>query len=282
MSSPVTDIVSVAALHFAATIGPDHWHRTRPQPIQLSVHLHLAPLYLNTPGRSDDVRDSLHYGHLAKAVERRVGAKEEQGYATARALVEDVTDAVFAFARDSGAEVGGVVHAVCVILSLPKQILLAEGFEVELTTRASDWTAQSTGSDRGSRPGAIVRVTDLVLPVLIGVNPPERLAKQRILTGITFFEAARTDTEDVYREVDYPKVVQQITTDIDRSSYLTLEKLVYEIIQTAYRTSDAQLNSNSDVSASRIDTITVRCRKPSALSFGDASGVEMTRTRGTH
>lgn len=68
--------------------------------------------------------------------------------------------------------------------------------------------------------------------------------------------------------------------DIESSTHLTLEKLVYEIIQTAYRASHQ--SSNSGTSASRIEAITVRCQKPSALSFSDASGVEITRTRKTH
>jgi dihydroneopterin aldolase len=193
---------------------PDQWHRTRPQPIQVSLHLHLAPLYLDTPGRSDDVADSLHYGHLAKAVERRVDARDADGYASARALVEDVTDAAFGFARDAVGRdadaVGGVVHAVRVVLSLPKQILLAGGFEVELIMRASDWTPPSGAPNTSSKAGAIVRVTDPVLPVLIGVNPPERLAKQRLVTDLTFFEAARTSVEG--GEVDYPAIVRQIAT----------------------------------------------------------------------
>ena len=206
-----TDTVSLAALHLAATVGPDQWHRTRPQPIQLSLHLHLAPFYLDTSGRSDDVADSLHYGHLAKAVERRVSARAADGYASASALVEDVTDAAFGFARDAvgrdGDAVGGVVHAVRVVLSLQKQILLAGNFEVELTTRASDWMRAPSAI---SKAGAIVRVTDLILPVLIGVNPPERLDKQRVVTDLTFFEAAHTGAEG--GEVDYSAIVQQIAT----------------------------------------------------------------------
>lgn len=222
MSQPTdTDIVSLAALHLAATIGPDHWHRTRPQPIQLSLQLHLAPLYLDAPGRSDDVADSVHYGHLAKAVERRVGARAEQGYGSARALVEDVTDAAFQFAWDAvGKEVdadavGRVVHAVRVVLGVPKQILLTGNFEVELTTRTSDWISQSRTAT-GCKGSAIVRVTDLIFPVVIGVNPPERLSKQRVITDLTFFEATRSGADvDGKVEgvvVDYPAIVQQIAT----------------------------------------------------------------------
>jgi len=219
-----TDIVSLSALHSSATIGPDHWHRTRPQPVQLSLHLHLVPFHLDASGRSDDVADSLHYGHLAKAVERRVGARAEQGYASARALLNDVTDAAFDFARgavgkDAGADAaGGVVHAVRVVLSLPKQILLAGGFEVELTTHASEWTPRSesesgSGADTSPKAGAIVRVVNLILPVLIGVNPPERLAKQRVVTDLTFFEAARTSIEG--GEVDYC-LSRPVTRDLPR------------------------------------------------------------------
>ena len=46
-----------------------------------------------------------------------------------RTLLEDVTDAAFGFTTDSagwdGDSMGGVIHAVGVVLSLPKQILLA-------------------------------------------------------------------------------------------------------------------------------------------------------------
>lgn len=243
-----TDIVSVSALHLTATVGPDHWHRTRPQPVHLTVHLHLTPSYLNTPGQSDNVTDSLHYGHLVKAVETRVGKRselastheekeEDRGYASARALVEDVTDAAFEFVRDAMGRAGqtrgameAMIHAVRVVLELPKQILLARGFEIDLVTRASDWLSRSArgsgsglGSGSGSTAGAVVRVRDLVLPVLIGVNPPERLAKQHVITHLTFFEAPHTNITDVpgpegapapeaMMEIDYPSIVQQIAT----------------------------------------------------------------------
>ena len=95
-------------------------------------------------------------------------------------------------------------------------------------------------------------MTGMILPVLIGVNPPERIAKQRIVADLTFFEAARTSAES--GEADYPAIVQQIATqvtcvpissvrlllimdgststqDVERSIHLTLEKLAYEVIR---------------------------------------------------
>lgn len=232
-SSTSTDIVSLSALHLTTTVGPDHWHRTRPQPIHLTLHLHLSPSYLTTPGQSDNVTDSLHYGHLAQSVQRRIGNSNNTkradggpgGYASPRALADDVTDAAFEFVRDvitvpgpvgsaahsQATAVAEVIHAVRIVLELPKQILLASGFEIELVTRASDWLLRST-STTGA---AIVRVKNLILPVLIGVNPPERLAKQRVITHLTFFESVRPSTdvpEDSPKEIDYPSIVQQIVT----------------------------------------------------------------------
>ena len=56
---------------------------------------------------------------------------------------------------------------------------------------------------------------------------------------------------------------------------------MYEVIQTAYRAFDVHSNSISDAGASQspFGVITVRCREPSAVTFGDVSGVEMTDTR---
>lgn len=218
MSSTLdTDIISLAALHLAATVGPDHWHRTRPQPLHLSLHLHLSPSSLNTPGQSDNVADSLHYGHLAKAVETRVSERRAEGYTSPRALLIDVTDAALTFVSAAGRD--AAVHAVRVVVRLPKQILLAGGFEVELSTCAS--------AGLGSTPGTIVRVTDLILPVLIGVNPPERLAKQRVITHLTFVEASSREAgpEGERVEMDYPAIVQQIVT-ASTSLYFFLSHLV--------------------------------------------------------
>ena len=55
---------------------------------------------------------------------------------------------------------------------------------------------------------------------------------------------------------------------------------MYEVIRTVYRAFDVHPNSTSDAGASRVaEAIVVHCRKPSAVTFAAASGVEMTRTR---
>ncbi|KAG1850214.1 Dihydroneopterin aldolase-domain-containing protein [Suillus subalutaceus] len=242
MSLPTTttDVVLVDTIQLTANIGPDCWGRLREQPVSITVHLHLKPSFLNISAHSDNVVDSIHYGHLTKAI-----SALSPSYADVRALVHEVTQKAFVLA-------GVNVDAVRVVIGLPKQILLANDFEVEvITPRGKDDLQQA----------ARVSVKDLIIPVLIGVNPPERLAKQRVITNITFYEKSGM------RQVDYPAIIKQISNEIENTAYLTLEKFVLHIVRSSCLASDA------------IEAVTTRSQKPSALSFAHSSGVEMTRYR---
>ncbi|KAG6916073.1 hypothetical protein DXG01_008547 [Tephrocybe rancida] len=260
-----TDVVFVDTLHLSANIGPDCWGKTRPQPVEVSVYLHLTPSFLNAPGASDDVLDSVHYGHLSKAISSKIA-----GYAFTG--VEKLVEAVNV---EAAALAGPAVEEVRVVVNLPKQVLLAEGFLVDTMTSMKDKTTSRN-----------VKIQNLVLPVLIGVNPPEREAKQRVITNIVFHERPGMSA-DPRPLVDYPAVVTEIvkvrqlcTTcyqgflylrigwkGIDASAYLTLEKFVMKIVRTACLASE------------EIESVTVRSQKPSALSFANTSGVEITRRR---
>ncbi|KAG2355533.1 hypothetical protein BDR07DRAFT_1453741 [Suillus spraguei] len=223
---PTTDVVLVDTIQLTANVGADCWGRLREQPISITVHLHLKTSFLDISGQSDNVIDSIHYGHLTKAV-----SALSASYADVRTLIHEVTQKAFALAGEN-------VDAVRVVIGLPKQILLANDFEVEvITSRGQDSLQQA----------AKVSIKDLIMPVLIGVNPPERLAKQRVITNITFYEKSGMHQE------------------IEHTAYLTLEKFVLHIVRSSCLASDA------------IEAVTTRSQKPSALSFAHSSGVEMTR-----
>lgn len=239
MSLPTpTDVVLVEAVQLTANVGADCWGRTRDQPVSISVYLHLKPTFLDVSGQSDNVADSIHYGHLTKAISALSGP-----YTNVRALVHEVTEKAFALA-------GETADAVRVVVGLKKLILLAEDFEVEVVT--------PSGQNSLQQPAKVV-IKSLILPVLIGVNPPERLAKQRVITNITFYEKSGM------HQVDYIAIIKQISEEIDNTAYLTLEKFVLQIVRSACLASDA------------IEAVTARSQKPSALSFAHSSGVEITR-----
>jgi dihydroneopterin aldolase len=185
MSLPTTtDVVLVDTIQLTANIGADCWGRPREQPISITVHLHLKPSFLDISGQSDNVVDSVHYGHLTKAI-----SALSESFADVRALVHEVTQKAFVLAGEN-------VDAVRVVIGLPKQILLANDFEVEVITPRGKDSLQQV---------AKVSVKNLIMPVLIGVNPPERLAKQKVITNITFYETPGM------HQVDYPAIIKQIS-----------------------------------------------------------------------
>jgi hypothetical protein len=106
-----------------------------------------------------------------------------------RALVHEDTQRMFAL-------VGENVDVVRVVIGLPRQISLANNFEVEVIMPRGQNSLQQA---------ARVSVKDLVIPVLIGVNPPERLAKQKVITNIIFYEKSGM------HQVDYPAIINQIS-----------------------------------------------------------------------
>lgn len=184
MSTTQTDVIFIDTLHLSADVGPDCWGKSRPQPVQVSVYLHLEPSFLNKSGRSDNVLDSVHYGHLSKAISSKVGGSSFRG-------VETLVSAV---SEEASTLAGTLAQQVRVVVDLPKQILLAENFSVDTTTSASS-TSRS------------VFIKNLSLPVLIGVNPPEREAKQRVITNIAFHERSVVNQRPL---LDYPAIIAEI------------------------------------------------------------------------
>ncbi|KZP13968.1 hypothetical protein FIBSPDRAFT_921461 [Athelia psychrophila] len=267
-----TDTVFVNRLQVNVNIGPDCWSKARPQPAEISVFLHLYPAFLDLAGDTDDVLDSVHYGHLAKAISTLVDARTVP-WAGAEGLADAVTEEAFALAGDACAEVR-------VVVELPKMILLAAGFSVDVTTTAA--AAAPDGGETRSRSKKVeVKVKDLVLATIIGVNPPEREAKQRVITNLVFYEEGEDERfarilgslnrheQSQEGPVDYPQLVKDLSKDIEESSHLTLEKFVRDVARKAC------LHER----VAGVHAITVRAQKPSAISFAHSSGVEVTRTR---
>jgi len=187
-SIPQTDIVFVNSLELSANVGPDRWGKSRPQPVLISICLHLHSSYLVSVGQTDDVRNSVHYGHLSKAIANIVEA--DNTFSGIVDLINVVTKAAFELAGEAAA-------AVKVIVDLRQMILLANGFSMEVITPAG--TSSTDASVR-------VLVKDMSLPAIIGVNPPQRESKQQVIINIIFLEKASN-----HSPVDYQKITIQIS-----------------------------------------------------------------------
>jgi len=253
MSDESTDIVFIESLFLSTNIGPDWWGRARSQPVTLSVYLHLMPSHLTAAGTSDSVTDTVHYGHLSKALSALAYPAPFQTFSSNGAWygLSGLSSAAAGVALDMG---GDAVRAVRVVLRSEKMLPLAGALVLEEVR---------TRDGMNELPRCVkMEVNELVLPCIIGVNPPEREAKQRVVTNITVHEAAV-----VLVRVDYPAIVASVAQHIEASSYLTLEKFALDIVRMVCLASEG------------IESVTVRAKKPSAVSFADAAGVQITRKR---
>lgn len=165
------DIVFIDSLTLPATIGKDWWGRIRPQPLSVTLHLHLQPRYLDKAAAADDVSESIHYGHLSKSILGLVDGPDAQVFDGPRNLARAVVKVAFAL---TGAV---AVQRAVVAIKSEKLIPLAEEFTMVISTSYTEEVIQGTENLR-------VTIKNLALSTIIGVNPPEREAKQRVIVTV--------------------------------------------------------------------------------------------------
>jgi D-erythro-7,8-dihydroneopterin triphosphate epimerase len=115
----------------------------------------------------------------------------------------------------------------------------------------------------------IIRIKNLRLRTIIGVNDWERTQAQEIIVNIEMeldgAKAAASD--DIADTVDYKSLKRQIMAEVENSSYFLLEKLSARILEIV----------RAD---SRVQRATVEVDKPSALRFADSVSVSCSFQRG--
>ena len=115
---------------------------------------------------------------------------------------------------------------------------------------------------------AIIRVDNLRLRTILGINPDERVNKQDIIVNfsleIDIKKAAATD--DVENTVDYKTMTKSVISHVEKSDYYLVETLVERLLDLL--TEDE-----------RVQRATVRVDKPTALRFADSVSIEESRDR---
>ena len=115
---------------------------------------------------------------------------------------------------------------------------------------------------------AVIRVDNLRLRTILGINDEERVNKQDIIINysmeLDITEAANSD--DVSNTVDYKSVTKRIIALVEASDYFLVETLVTRLLELIFE-------------EPRVIRATVRVDKPSALRFADSVSVEESMTR---
>lgn len=163
---------------------------------------------------------------------------------------------------------------VKVVVEKPRALLRADAAGIAITRRKEkDGRVIVEGEDR-------VFVKNLRLVTIIGVNPWEREEKQNVVINLTMHKQnkrALLESEEVNGDggketgafdpyYDFRAVAQHVTEHVEASDYKTVEAFVTAIAR------EACVHCG-------ISKITVQAEKPSALTFAECPGVEITRER---
>ncbi|KAI9311042.1 Dihydropteroate synthase-like protein [Dichotomocladium elegans] len=238
--------------------GVDSWQRLKSQPVVISVWLYTD---ITAAGNSDIVTNSIHYGHVTKAITKLA---ETSSFKSIEALGH-------AILKVCCVDFGAV--RTTVRLEQPKALLHAAAAGVQLSRTRKDFdgvndgTVETLGDKSGLGVEDMVFVKDLRLSTIIGVNPWEREEKQVVLINLTVYPSKLLfPGSDNSKSHHMRTMVRMLTRHIESSGYKTVEAFAVAVARIA-------------IEKCHVNKIRVRLEKPSAILFADASGIEVTRDR---
>ncbi|TQV97201.1 hypothetical protein V2A60_000174 [Cordyceps javanica] len=284
---PSPSTIKVKKLH--ATIkGPqDAWGRPdRPQPIAISAAVSLDAPFGASSANDTVAADTVHYGLLSKAILSTLAAATS--IRSLRHLLDTMWAELTGFdSRGCDISVGAEqeqprqppflhfaqLRALEMTLHLPKATLLGEGVSLTAAGGFEAAAAAAAATDGGTlvksamRQSAVsLKIHDLRVPTLIGVNSNERLAKQVVIASV---EIDRLEDDlDVYAELE--QTVVQVMSD---SSYETLEALGTQMTVVIAAHLHRKHTPPRDGAGWIIN---ISLEKPIAVPLADAACVEMS------
>lgn len=132
------------------------------------------------------------------------------------------------------------------------------------------WTVAGTcsGGSMAEPPVDRIRIRDLSLQCIIGINPEERIKKQEVIINLTLYadlaEAGRSDR--IGDTVDYKVLKEGIRERVEASEFFLVERLAEQVAEIALRPALVR----------RVD---VCVDKPGALRYARSVAVEITRIK---
>lgn len=114
-----------------------------------------------------------------------------------------------------------------------------------------------------------VKIVDLEVTGILGINPAERVIPQNILVNITMWADTRpaAASDAIADAVNYRTVAKAVIAHIEAGDPMLVERLVDEIAHLCFATDD------------RIEEVEVSVEKPGALRQARSVGVKIRRHR---
>ncbi|KAJ0340736.1 hypothetical protein COL922a_003111 [Colletotrichum nupharicola] len=284
-------VIRVRDLQGTIQAGTDAWGReNKSQPVRVSAELSMASPF-DAASSSDRVSDdTVHYGLLAKAILSSLGGINKKAQSAGKPSHIRLRDAVGQIWADlTGlsldgqcvpAEEGSVgflrdrlslVRFMNLNVTMPKASLLGSAVSLSASAVFSPQGGTSPVDVRSS----CLRLHDLRVPTLIGVNDNERLARQILAADV---EIEQFDvSEDVYVGIESIVVKNDSLTlsgakTLSDSSFETLEALGPAITQSIRKNIKGVAASSASQAPGWV--IKVVMEKPTAITMAAASRVE--------
>ncbi|KAI4166168.1 MAG: hypothetical protein LQ342_000054 [Letrouitia transgressa] len=247
------DTIYLRNLHLSAVIGPDAWGREdKIQPVVLNVRLKIDT---TTASTSDDISHTFSYGQMCKEITSQLDGK---AFNSLQHLITVLTTfAAFWPGEDTRLQA-----------MAPKALLRVDGgLELSHTIRKKERYEEEGVPQVRHVDTRSWSIKGLKVGCIIGVNPHERLQKQGVNIDLRIpaidprtFDAPNGASEN------WRTLVKRVCEVVEYSSFETLEALAALIAKTA-------------LEGFPVQEITVSVEKPSALTFVEGAGVEITRRK---
>ena len=113
-----------------------------------------------------------------------------------------------------------------------------------------------------------IKITDLHLRAIIGINPDERRNLQDVLINIVLYVDSRpaAESDDISDSANYRSITKEIIKLVESSRFYLIEKLASEIATICLK-------------SQQVETVSVNVQKPTALRFAKSVGITIERSK---
>ncbi|QNP95651.1 YALIA101S10e02432g1_1 [Yarrowia lipolytica] len=242
------DVVFLKDLLLKTFIGVDAWQRNEAQPVEVSMWMKTS---IAKSGALDHLPDSINYATVCEEVTKLVETNKFNS-------LEHIADAISTRILTSGC---GAAWAM-IKVSKPRALLRAQSATIQIIRELDPYTGKiSTPANHTD----VVSISGLNIVTIIGINAGERIHRQNITIDLILYKPQNSPV-GFDKAYNFRNVVDVVVDHVEASEYKTVEALVTSV---------------ADVLCSKlgVEKATVTAKKPSALTFAKAAGVEITRSK---
>lgn len=242
------DVVFLKDLLLKTFIGVDAWQRNEAQPVEVSMWMKTS---IAKSGALDHLPDSINYATVCEEVTTLVESNKFNS-------LEHIAEAISGRILTSGC---GAAWAM-IKVSKPRALLRAQSATIQIIRQLDPYTGKiSTPADHTD----VVSISGLNIVTIIGINAGERIHRQNITIDLILYKPQNSPV-GFDKAYNFRRVVDEVVEHVEASEYKTVEALVTSV---------------ADVLCAKlgVEKATVTAKKPSALTFAKAAGVEITRSK---